>query len=179
MSMVEIERLDESIVWIDLSFVERRRTPEWAIQVGIRWYLAGISLRDVSQNLESLGVERSHVTIHEWVHKVDLQPISTVTADQVVVDEKMIRVNDAEHWLYGAVDPETNEIIHLSLFPSTTKQTTRWFLAELHRRCQLGDPEFLVDSASYLSTVLNEDGYRLQVMSNGNRNAIEYIFSKV
>ena len=75
-----------------------------------------------------------------------------MTADQVAVDEKMIRVSGTEHWLYGAVDPDTNEIIHFSLFPSTTNQTTRWFLAELHRRCQLGDPEFLVDGASYLGS---------------------------
>jgi transposase-like protein len=123
--MAEFDRLDGSIAWIDLSFVERRRTPEWAIQLGIRCHVAGMSLRDASQHLESLGVERSHVAIHNWVHKADLQPISTVTADQVAVDEKMISVNGAEHWLYSAVDPETNEIIHLSLFPSTTKQTTR------------------------------------------------------
>jgi hypothetical protein len=35
-SMPKIERLSERIAWIDLSFVERLRTPEWAIQVGIR-----------------------------------------------------------------------------------------------------------------------------------------------
>jgi len=50
--MPKIERLSERIAWIDLSFVERERTPEWAIQVGIRCHLAGISLRDASQFLE-------------------------------------------------------------------------------------------------------------------------------
>ncbi|RMB25674.1 hypothetical protein ATH50_0773, partial [Haloplanus aerogenes] len=34
--MAESERLSKCIEWIDLSFVERDRTPEWAIQVGIR-----------------------------------------------------------------------------------------------------------------------------------------------
>lgn len=43
-SMPEIEYLDCSIAWIDLSFVKHKRTPEWAIQVGIRRHLAGISL---------------------------------------------------------------------------------------------------------------------------------------
>ena len=33
-----------------------------------------------------------------------------MTADQVAVDEKMIRVNGDEHWLSGGVDPKTNEI---------------------------------------------------------------------
>ncbi|PSP34432.1 IS6 family transposase, partial [Halobacteriales archaeon QH_10_67_22] len=73
----------------------------------------------------------------------------------------------------------TNEISHLRLFPATTKQTTRWFLTELHRRCRLGDPEFLVDGASYLGSVLDEDGYRFRVISNGNRNAIEHVFCEI
>ena len=63
--MLDLERLGEAITWIDLSFVERRRTPEWAIQVGIRCHLAGMSLRDASQFLAELGVQRSHVAIHE------------------------------------------------------------------------------------------------------------------
>ena len=177
--MTEIGRLSESIAWIDLSFVERDRTPEWAIQVGIRCHLAGMSLRDASQFLDELGVQRSHVAIHEWVHKADLQPISTITTDQLAVDEKMIRLHGHEFWLYGAVDPQTNEILHVSLFPTATKQTTRWFLDELHRRYQLDSVVFLVDDANYLGPVLAEDGYRFQILSHGNRNAIERVFWEV
>jgi len=177
--MAEFDRLSGCIEWIDLSFVERQRTPEWAIQVGIRCHLAGMSLRDTSKHLESLGVSRSHVAIHDWVHKAELQPVSTVTKDQIAVDEKMIRINGDDYWLYGAIDPETNEIIHLSLFPTTTKQTTRWFLDELHHQCRLNDSVFLVDGANYLGPVLDEDGYRFQVISNGNRNAIERVFCEI
>ena len=137
--MAETDRLSGCIEWIDLSFVERERTPRWAIQVGIRCHLAGMSTRDASQFLDELGVKRSHVAVHDWVQKADLQPISTVSADQLAVDEKMIRLHGEEFWLYGAVDPETNEILHLKLFPTTTKQTTGWFLADLHRRYQLDD----------------------------------------
>ena len=178
-SMPKIERLSESTAWIDLSFVERRRTPEWAIQVGIRCHLAGMSLRDASQFLDELGVDRSHVAIHEWVHKADLQPISTVTADQLAVDEKMIRLHGRAYWLYGAVDPQTNEILHVSLFPTATKQTTRWFLAELHRRYDLDDVLFLVDDADYLGSVLAETRHRFRIISHGNRNAIERVFWEV
>ena len=138
-----------------------------------------MSLRDASQFLDELGVQRSHVAVHEWVHKADLQPISTVTADRLAADEKMIRPNGQDHWLYGAVDPQTDEILHVSLFPTTTKQTTRWFLDELHRRYQLEDVLFLVDDADYLGPVLAEDGYRFQVIPHGNRNAIERVFSEI
>ena len=174
--MPQIERLSERIAWIDLSFVERDRTPRWAIEVGIRCHLAGMSLREVSTFLERVGIDRSHVAVHNWVHKADLQPISTVSADQLAVDERMIRLHGQKFWLYGAVDPYTNEILHLSLYPTATKQTTRWFLTELHRRYQLDDAEFLVDDADYLGPVLAEDGYRFRVIRRGNRNAIERVF---
>ena len=174
--MAEIDRLSKCIEWIDLSFVERRRTPEWAIHVGIRCHSAGMSTRDASQFFDELGVQRSHVAIHNWVHKAGLQPVSTVSADQLAVDEKAIRINGGDYWLYGAVDPETNEILHFRLFPTATKQTTRWFLTELHRRYRLDNVEFLVDDADYLVNVLDEDGYRFQILPHGNRNATEYIF---
>ena len=106
--MAEFDRLSERIAWIDLSFVKRDRTPRWAIEVGIRCHLAGMSLREVSKHLERFGIDRSHVAIHDWVHKADLQPISTVSEDQLAVDEKMIRLHGQKFWLYGAVDPYTN-----------------------------------------------------------------------
>ena len=177
--MPKIERLTECIEWIDLSFMERERTPASAIQVGIRCHLVGMLTRDASQFLDELGVQRSHVAVHNWVHKADLQPISTVSADQLAVDEKVIRINGDDYWLYGAVDPETNEILHFRLFPTTTKQTTRWFLSELHRRYQLNNVEFLVDDADYLVNVLDEDGYRFQMISHGNQNAIERVFWEI
>jgi hypothetical protein len=65
--MAGIDRLSERIAWIDLSFVERDRTPRWAIEVGIRCHLAGMSLREVSKFLEGFGINRSHVAIHNWI----------------------------------------------------------------------------------------------------------------
>ena len=56
-----------------------------------------------------------------------------MSADQLAVDEKVIRINGNDYWLYGAVDPKTSEILQFRLFLTMTKQTTRWFLAKLHR----------------------------------------------
>ena len=116
------------------------------------------------------------MAIRERVRKADLQPLSTVTADQPAVDEKLIRLHGQEYWLYGAVDPETNEILHVSLFPTTTKQAERWFLVELHRHYPLDDVVFLVDDADYLGPVLAEDGYEYQVPAHDNRNVIERVY---
>nr|WP_232745134.1 hypothetical protein [Halorubrum aethiopicum] len=88
----------------------------------------------------------------------------------------MIRLHGQKFWLYGVVDPQTNEIIHLSLYPTTNKQTTRWLLTELHRRHQLNNIGFLVDDADYLGSILVEDSYRFQVIQHGNRNATECVF---
>ena len=71
----------------------------------------------------------------------------------------MLRLHGQQFWLYGVVDPYTNEILHVSLYPPANKQTIRWFLTELHRCYQLSDVESLVDVTDYLGPVLAEDGY--------------------
>lgn len=43
--MPKIERLSDDITWIDLSFVEQIRTPNWAIYEAIRCHFAGMLLR--------------------------------------------------------------------------------------------------------------------------------------
>ena len=42
--MTEITRLSGSSEWIDLDFVERERTPERAMKLGIQMHMAGLSL---------------------------------------------------------------------------------------------------------------------------------------
>jgi len=114
--MPEFDRLNGSTDWIDLGFVERERTPEQIIELGIQLHLAGLSLSNTKQYLEKLGVERSRTAIHDWVQKADLQPASEVTSNHVAVNETVIQVNDQRHWLYAAVDPETNHLLHVRLF---------------------------------------------------------------
>ncbi len=62
-----------------------------------------------SQLLDESGSKRGHDAIHLWVYKAGLQLVSTARADQLAVDEKVIRTNGDDYWLYGAVDPDTNE----------------------------------------------------------------------
>jgi hypothetical protein len=83
-SMPKTERLSECIEWIDLSFVERQRTPSWAIQVGIRCHLAGMSLRDASNFLDELGVDRSGCGIDVGYHS-RTPNLTALTAIQLCV----------------------------------------------------------------------------------------------
>jgi len=71
------------------------------------------------------------------VNKTDLQPISTVSEDQLAVGKIMIRLHGEKLWSYGAVDPYMHGILHVSRYPTTNKQTTKWFLTKLHRCYQL------------------------------------------
>jgi putative transposase len=136
-SMPEIERLDGRSGWIDLEFVERERTPESIIEVGIQLHVAGLSLSNTKQILERLGVKRSRTAIHNWVQKADVQPRSDAEPNHIAVDETVIQVNDERHWLYAAVDPTANEILHARLFQTRTTQLTVLFLRELREQQQV------------------------------------------
>jgi putative transposase len=109
--MPEIDRLNGDSDWIDLEFMERERTPEEIVEVRIQLHLAGLSLPNTKQHLETLGVQRSRKAVHDWVQKADIQPDSGKAPNQVAVDKTVIRINDQQYWLYAAADPHTNELL--------------------------------------------------------------------
>ena len=57
-----------------------------------------------------MRAKRSHAAIRDRVHEAGLQPLSTVTVDQLAVDGRTTSANDDDHWLDGAVDPKANSI---------------------------------------------------------------------
>ena len=94
--MPEITRLSGHRDWIDLEFVERERTPEPAMALGIQAHVAGLSLANIVELLDCLGVQRSRKAIHDWVQKADLQPDSGKSPNQIALDETVIRINDQQ-----------------------------------------------------------------------------------
>ena len=177
--MPKIERLTEATDWIDLSFMERERTPREIIEKGIRYHLAGLSLSNTVMLLDDLGVERSRVAVHNWVQKADLQPAGGQDPDRVAVDQKAIRINDQQYWLYAAVDPDTNRILHSRLFPTYTIPIAREFLTELAEKHDIADAVFLVDDANDLIGALRRENYSYRVQIHGDRNAVERVFREV
>ncbi|MDS0261960.1 IS6 family transposase [Haloarcula sp. S1CR25-12] len=177
--MPEIVRLSGSSDWIDLDFVERERTPERAMKLGIQMHVAGLSLSNTISVLDNLGVNRSRKAVHDWVQKADLQPISGKSPNQIAVDETVIRINDQQFWLYAAANPATNEILHLRLFSTTTTALTEIFLKELQQKHDVETAVFLVDGAKHLRAALQRAGLRFQTERHGNRNAVERIFREV
>ena len=126
--MAEIDRLNGDSNWIDLDFVKRERTPEEIVEVGIQLHLTGLSLSNTKQHIENLGVRRSRTAIHNRVQKADLQPTGTRSLNYVALDETVIQLGTERYWLYAAVDPQTNEFLHVKLFPTTNSGLTHVFL---------------------------------------------------
>ena len=194
-------RLNKDIDAIKLGFVEREATPKFAMKLGIQMHLAGLSLSNTVSVLSSLGVERVRSTVHNWVslesvpygrirddrvnasaftrHKPDLQPDDDMNPNQVAVDETMIRLNGDWYWLYMAVDPNTNDVLHTKLHPTRNHYTAKDFMLELIEKHDLDESLFLVDGLPSLHDACRYHSLRFRYVKHRNRNSVERVFREV
>jgi transposase-like protein len=177
--MPEITRLSDGSDWIELDFVERQRTPEFAMRLDIQMHVAGLYLSNTISILERSGVECSRTAVHDWVQKADLQPEGGASPNHVALDETVIRINDQQYWLYAAVDPETNKFLHIRLFSTYTTGLTEIFLSELCEKHDVETAVFLVDDDQWVQTPLDRHGLDCRYERYGNRNTVERIFREV
>jgi hypothetical protein len=138
----EINRLKRSAGCFELDFVGREATPEWAMKLGIRLHLAGLSLSNTVAKLERFGVDRCRSTIHNWVQKAGLQPTEGKSPDRVAVDETVIQIDNQRCWLYAAVDPNANEFLHVKLGTAQNLGLSEIFLGEFARNTMSPTPCF-------------------------------------
>ena len=157
--MPENDRLSGCLGEVNVAFVEREATPRLLVRLSIQLNVAGLSLSDTVSILEVFGVERARSTLHNWVHKADLQPEPDRCPDRVAVDETVIRLNDEQYWLYAAVEPETSELLHTKLAPTITKVLAHSFLTELSEKHDVSDAVFLVDGSHSLQDACQRHGY--------------------
>ena len=129
--------------------------------------------------MKIFGVNRARSTVHNWVHKADLQPDSGRSPDHVAVDETVIRLNDEQYWLYAAVDPETNDLLYTKLETTTTKVLAHSFLTELAEKHDVDDAVFLVDSSYSLHDACHRHGFDFRYEKHGNQNAVERVFREI
>jgi transposase-like protein len=111
--------------------------------------------------------------MHNWMQKADLQPTAGGNQDLIAVDKTVIKLNDQRFWLYAAVDPETNEFLHLRLFSTRTTVLTKQFL------CELAEKQAVVDGAPWFQATLFELEFRFHHSTHGNRNAVERVFKEL
>jgi len=177
--MPENDRLDGCLDEIDLEFVEREATPRLLMKLSIQLHLAGLSLSNTVSFLEVFGVERVRSTVHNWVHKADLQPENGQNPDHIAVDETVIRLNDEQYWLYAAVNPDTNELLHTKLKPTTNKVIAHSFFTELSEKHDVDDAVFLIDGSHSLKDACSRHGHDFRYAKHGNRNSVERVFREV
>jgi transposase-like protein len=177
--MPENTRLSGSIDQIELGFVEREATPKLLMKLGIQLHLAGLSLSNTVSILDIFGVSRARSTVHNWVHKAELQPEAGRRPDHVAVDETVIRLNDEQYWLYAAVDPETNELLHTTLEPTTNKGIAHAFVAELREKHDVDDAVFLIDGSHSLKDACRRHSLDFRYERHGNRNSVERVFREI
>ena len=67
------------------------------MKLSIQLHLSGLSLSNTVRVLGVFGVKRARSTVHNWVHKADLQPESGKNPDHVAVDEMVIQLNDEQY----------------------------------------------------------------------------------
>ena len=177
--MPENTRLSGTLGQIDLGFVEREATPRLLMKLSIQLHLAGLSLSNTVSIIEVFGVERARSTVHNWVHKSDLQPDKGRSPNHVAVDETVIRLNDEQYWLYAAVDPDTSELLHTKLEPTRTNVLAHSFFRELREKHAVDNAVFLIDGATPLKDACNRHGLRFQYEKHGNRNSVERVFREL
>ena len=177
--MPENDRLSGCLDEINLDFVEREATPRLLMKLSIQLHLAGLSLSNTVSFLEVFGVERVRSTVHNWVHKADLQPESGQSPNHIAVDETVIRLDDEQYWLYAAVDPETNDLLHTQLEPTTNNALADRFFADLRNKHDVDDAIVLVDGSASLQRACRKHDLDFKHERHGNRNSVERVFREI
>jgi transposase-like protein len=113
------------------------------------------------------------------VHKDDLQPGADRCTDHIAVDKTVIRLNNEKYWLYAAVDPETNELLHTKLITTKKEVLAYSFLTELSEKHDVSDAVFLVDVSHSLQHACHRHGFDCSHEKHGNRNTVKNVFQKV
>ena len=149
------------------------------MNLSIKLHLAELSLSNTVSILEIFDVQRARSTVHNWVHKADLQPTAGQNPNHVAVDETVIQLNDEQYWLYAAVDPQTNELLHTQLEPTTNSVLAQQFHTELHEKRDVDDALFLIDGSHSLKDACSRHGLDFRVERHGDRNIVERVFREV
>ncbi|MFB6138592.1 MAG: IS6 family transposase [Halobacteriaceae archaeon] len=177
--MDEIARLTGGSGALELDFVGRVATTKPAMKLAIRLHLRGLSLSDTVSILECFGVNRVRSTVHNWVQKADLEPADGRDPAKIALDETVVKLEGERYWLFAAVDPETNVILHSGLYSHRNLGATKMFLRELDEKHDLDETEFFVDGAPWLHAGLHELGMHFRHETHGERNPVERVFQEV
>lgn len=73
------------------------------------------------------------------MQKADLRPLEGDDPDYVAVDETVIQLNNERFWLYGAVDFDTDRLLHVNLVPTRNHAITNMFPSDFREKHLIDD----------------------------------------
>jgi len=113
------------------------------------------------------------------VQKADLEPRSGRDPAKFALEETVVKVNGEQIWFVAAVEPDTNVILHVRLYPSRNTALTKIFLCELKEKHAIEDAELFVDGALWLHAGLFVLGMHFRHETFGEHNPTECIFQEI
>jgi putative transposase len=140
-------------------------------------FIAGLSLRDLSERLSLTGASRESVRI--WVHRFSsLFKPSKRARRLVAVDETVLKVNGQICYLWAAIDVDTGEILALHASRGRGLPNAIKFLRKVLDSCE-GKPVMVVDRGPWYRWALERLGITYFHETFGNRNRIERWFREM
>jgi putative transposase len=140
-------------------------------------FIAGLSLRDLSERLCLTGASRESVRI--WVHRFSsLFKPSKRARRLVAVDETVLKINGQTCYLWAAIDVDTNEILAVYASRGRGIPNAIKFLKMVLRSCD-GKPIVVVDRGPWYRWALERLGITYFHETFGNRNRIERWFREL
>ena len=138
---------------------ERERTATPVRAFAVRLHATGCSLRETAAILRSIGVERSHQAVWQWVHRLadSVPDPPSAQPTRVAVDETAVRINGDLSWVYAAIDLDSKLLLGIDLFDRRGTDPATEFLEQLAEKHDLSNTEFLVDGYGYLTALFRLD----------------------
>jgi putative transposase len=140
-------------------------------------FIAGLSLRDLSERLSLTGASRESVRI--WVHRFSsiFRPSRRVRR-LVAVDETVLKVSGQTCYLWAAIDVDTNEVLAVYASRGRGIPSAIKFLRRVLDSCE-GKPVIVVDRGPWYRWALDRLGITYFQETFGNRNRIERWFREI
>ena len=92
---------------------ENMRYNDSTITQALQMYFQGMSVRDIADNLEMVGIDVSHVTIYKWIDKYSkltasyLNGIVPRVGGWFRADEVWVKINGKQYYLFASMDDDT------------------------------------------------------------------------
>jgi putative transposase len=140
-------------------------------------FIAGLSLRDLSERLCLTGASRESVRI--WVHRFSslFRPSRRVRR-LVAVDETVLKVSGQTCYLWAAIDVDTNEVLAVYASRGRGIPSAIKFLRKVLDSCE-GKPVIVVDRGPWYRWALDRLGITYIHETFGKRNRIERWFREM